>query len=111
MRVLRPGAVNLQKYAADSGGYPRWHSEIYPRDSVCDELHRLLFFTLYLNDVDQGGETEFAFQELKVQPRAGGILIAPAGFTHTHRGNTPVGRDKYIATSWFLLQRAEMLYR
>ncbi len=36
--------------------------------------------------------------------------IAPAGFTHTHRGNMPVGGDKYIATSWILFTRAERLY-
>ena len=38
------------------------------------------------------------------------LVIAPAGFTHTHRGNTPVGGDKYIATSWVLFQRSEQLF-
>jgi hypothetical protein len=37
------------------------------------------------------------------------MVIAPAGFTHTHRGNMPVSNDKYIATSWVLFQRAEDL--
>jgi len=30
--------------------------------------------------------------------------------THTHRGHRPVGGNKYIATSWILYQRAEMLF-
>jgi carbamoyltransferase len=110
MRVLRPGAINLQKYQAGHGGYPRWHSETFPLDGSCETLHRLLFFTFYLTDVSEGGETEFLFQRRKVTPVAGTLLIAPAGFTHTHRGNTPLDRDKYIATSWFLFQRAEALY-
>ena len=37
-------------------------------------------------------------------------LIAPAAFTHTHRGNRPLGGDKYIATSWILFQRAEQIF-
>lgn len=110
MRVLRPGTINLQKYRAGRDGYPRWHSEIFPLDGSCETLHRLLFFTFYLTDVSEGGETEFFFQQRKIIPKAGTLLIAPAGFTHTHRGNTPLDRDKYIATSWFLFQRAEALY-
>jgi len=38
------------------------------------------------------------------------VLIAPAFFTHTHRGNRPQGGDKYIATSWILFQQAERLF-
>jgi hypothetical protein len=109
-RVLRPGSVNLQKYLAGEGGYPHWHSEIYPRDRLCDPLHRVLLWTVYLNDVPEAGETEFVYQGRKIRPRAGSLLIAPAGFTHTHRGNRPVGGDKYIATSWVLFQRAEHIF-
>lgn len=109
-RLLRPGSVNLQKYPAGVGGYHRWHSEIYPLDANCETLHRALFFIIFLNSVPHGGETEFLFQKSKIVPRPGTLLIAPAGFTHTHRGNMPVGGDKYIATSWFLFQRADKLY-
>jgi hypothetical protein len=65
---------------------------------------------VYLNDVPEAGETEFVYQGRKIRPRAGSLLIAPAGFTHTHRGNRPVGGDKYIATSWVLFQRAEHIF-
>lgn len=108
--AFRPGSINLQKYLADQGGYPYWHCEIYPRDPRAEELHRVLLFTIYLNDVPEAGETEFHFQGRAIAPRAGSLLIAPGGFTHTHRGNTPRGGDKYIATSWILFQRAEQLY-
>jgi hypothetical protein len=108
--AFRFGPINLQKYLDGRGGYPHWHSEVYPRDASCETLHRVLLYTCYLNDVPEAGETEFYYQRRKVPPRAGSLLIAPAGFTHTHRGNTPVGSDKYIATSWVLFQRAETMY-
>lgn len=107
---LRPGGINLQWYQADQGGYPYWHCELYPKDAACETLHRHLLWTLYLNDDFAEGETEFLFQKRKVAPRTGSLLLAPAGFTHTHRGNRPRGGDKFIATSWVLFQRAEKLY-
>ena len=108
--VLRPGAINLQRYTAGQGGYPYWHCELYPRDPTAETLHRHVLWTIYLNDGFQAGETEFLYQGRKVAPRAGSLLIAPAAFTHTHRGNRPEGGDKYIATSWILFQRAEALF-
>ncbi len=108
--VLRPGAINLQRYTAGQGGYPYWHCELFPRDATAETLHRHVLWTLYLNDGFEAGETEFIYQQRKVTPRAGSLLIAPAAFTHTHRGNRPEGGDKYIATSWILFQRAETLF-
>ena len=108
--VLRPGSINLQRYSANRGGYPYWHCELYPKDASCETLHRTLLWTIYLNDEFSAGETEFFYQQRKIVPRTGSLLIAPSAFTHTHRGNTPAGGDKYIATSWLLFQRAEVLY-
>ena len=31
------------------------------------------------------------------------MVIWPAGFTHCHRGNPPLDRDKYILTGWLEL--------
>jgi hypothetical protein len=109
-QVFVPGSINLQRYRADSGGYPYWHCELFPRDATAQTLHRHLLWTIYLNDGFAEGETEFLHQQRKVAPRTGSLLIAPAAFTHTHRGNRPRGGDKYIATSWVLFQRAEKLY-
>jgi len=108
--VFRPGAINLQRYRAGEGGYPYWHCELYPRDAQAEYLHRTLLWTIYLNDGFDEGETEFLYQSRKVQPKTGSLLIAPAAFTHTHRGNRPQRGDKYIATSWILFRRAEALY-
>ena len=108
--VLRPGAINLQRYRAGQGGYPYWHCELYPRDPGAETLHRHVLWTLYLNDGFAAGETEFLYQQRRIVPKTGSLLIAPAAFTHTHRGNRPEGSDKYIATSWILFQRAEQIF-
>jgi hypothetical protein len=110
MKVFRPGKINLQRYFADQGGYPYWHSEIYPKQDDGETLHRVLLWTIYLNDAFEDGETEFLYQRRRIVPRTGSLLIAPAGFTHTHRGNRPKGGNKYIATSWVLFERADRLY-
>jgi hypothetical protein len=109
--IFRSGVVNLQKYDASVGGYPHWHSEIFPQDARCEPLHRVLFYIYYLNDVDRGGETEFYFQAKKFRPKRGSLLVAPAGFTHAHRGNVPESGDKYVLASWLLYRRAEDLFR
>jgi len=111
-KTLRPGAINLQKYISDQGGYPYWHCELYPKagDVHAEILHRTLLWTIYLNDGFAQGETEFFHQHRKITPRTGTLLIAPAAFTHTHRGNMPKSGNKYIATSWILFQRAETVY-
>ena len=80
------------------------------RTPAAETLHRTLLWTIYLNDDFHDGETEFLYQERKIVPRTGCLLIAPTAFTHTHRGNRPRGGDKYIATSWILFQRAETLF-
>ena len=111
MRTMyRAGQINLQKYLQASGGYHHWHSEIYPQNASCDSLHRALLFQFYLNDVEQGGETQFYYQKRKIEARQGRLIIAPAGFTHSHKGHVATSGDKYIATSWILFQRAETLY-
>jgi len=109
-RVFRPGSINLQKYIADQGGYPYWHCELYPRVDNGETLHRVVLWTIYLNDGFREGETEFLYQNRRITPKTGSLLIAPTAFTHTHRGNMPKGGHKYIATSWILFNRAEQLY-
>lgn len=77
-------------------GYHMWHSESSRRV----DSDRILVFTVYLNDVAEGGETEFLYYPKRVASKQGRVLIFPAGFTHTHRGNPPISNNKYIMTGW-----------
>ncbi|MFY8273773.1 2OG-Fe(II) oxygenase [Pseudoalteromonas sp. SSDWG2] len=109
-QLYRLGSIQAQKYEVNKGGYPYWHSEVYPQNGHNEALHRVLLFMFYLNDVTEGGETEFFYQNKKIAPKRGTMVIAPAYFTHTHRGNKPLSNDKYILTSWVLFNRAEQIY-
>ena len=76
-------------------GFHIWHS-----DQTGTSPYRQLVTLLYLNDDFEGGETEFLYQNVRIKPQAGKFIIFPPFWTHTHRGNPPIGGSKYIITSW-----------
>lgn len=62
---------------------------------------RQLVAVWYLNDVPgPGGETEFLFQDVKIKPEEGKLVLFPPFWTHEHRGVTLEQGVKYIATTW-----------
>tara|TARA_R100001086_G_scaffold156554_1_gene83760 strand:+ start:1855 stop:2496 length:642 start_codon:yes stop_codon:yes gene_type:complete len=87
--------LNIQKYPQKTGGYHAWHCE------RSEQNPRHLVWMTYLNDIEEGGETEFYYQKLKVKPRKGLTLIWPVDWTHTHRGNIAPNEEKMIITGWF----------
>lgn len=89
------GCIKIQK-TKPSQGYHVWHCE----QATVDSGDRLMLVMLYLNDVNEGGETEFLYQRKRFKPKKGTILMCPASYTHTHRGNVPFDTDKYIITTW-----------
>ena len=78
------------------GGFHKWHYE----NSGLEVSHRKLVVQLYLNTIEEGGETEFLYINKRIKAKQGRLIIFPAGFTHTHRGNPPIGKDKYILSTW-----------
>ena len=88
--------VNIQKYNPGQGFY-EWHYE----KSGVHNMHRHLVFMTYLNDLDDGGETEFYHQKTKIKPEKGLTLIWPAEWPWTHRGVTSKSQTKYIVTGWY----------
>ena len=87
---------NIQHYKPGEG-YLNWHSE----RSVHLTHQRALTFMTYLNDVKDGGGTEFKYQGLRHNAKKGKTLIWPSDFTHTHRGQKSETQEKYITTGWF----------
>lgn len=62
---------------------------------------RYLSYLLYLNDVEEGGETTFGRDdEFFVKPKAGRLLMFPPLWTHVHTGKKPISGPKYILTSY-----------
>lgn len=66
---------------------------------------RQLVAIWYLNDVEgPGGETEFLYQDVKVKPESGKLILFPPFWTHEHRGVTLQSGVKYIATTWIVFK-------
>ena len=60
---------------------------------------RLVTFIWYLNDVKDGGYTEF-IDGTRIQPEAGKLIIFPATWDFLHRGVSPKTETKYLCTGW-----------
>lgn len=83
------------------GGYHIWHFEQGPNELSS----RCLAWIAYLNTIEEAGETEFLYQRLRILPKENTMIIFPASFTHTHRGNVVHGnKSKYVITGWFFLE-------
>jgi len=94
LKKHRSKFIKIQK-THPTQGYHQWHCE-----NDGGELDRVLSWILYLNDIEEGGETEFLYQSLRIKPKTGTFILFPGYFTHVHRGNPPLNGVKYIATGW-----------
>jgi hypothetical protein len=100
VKVLDEG-YRIKHYKNDGNEFFNWHIDSNGRK----QSHRYYVFMWYLNDVEEGGETEFRIQDcngdnIKVQPKQGSMLCFPPFWTHEHRGRAPLSSDKYIIASW-----------
>ena len=91
---LHIGAFNLQKYN-QGGHFKSWHSE---RMNIISS-QRVFAWMTYLNDVQEEGETEFHYFDIKIKPIKGLTLIWPSEWTHLHKGSI-TNEIKYILTGW-----------
>jgi hypothetical protein len=91
--------LSIQHYAPPDQAFKAWHTE-RAGGSFTDIIRHLVFMT-YLNDVHDGGETEWYHQEVKLSPRKGLTAIWPVDWTYTHRGVPSKTEHKYIVTGWF----------
>lgn len=86
----------MQRYLQNIGKYT------YHNDFSVDhqqQKYRVLTYLFYLNDVEEGGETEL-LNDIKIKPKAGKLLLFPATWTFPHRGIMPISSNKYIITGW-----------
>ena len=79
------------------GDYYIWHHD--------QTKTRLVTFIWYLNDVKDGGYTEF-IDGTRIQPETGKLIIFPATWDFLHRGVSPKTETKYLCTGWV---HAEMM--
>ena len=92
--------IQLCKFKAGKN-YNFIHCE---NDGNPDHMKRILAWMLNLNDIKEGGETQFIYQNFKTNPKAGNLYIWPAGATHMHKGITAPNEDKYFVSGWFVFK-------
>lgn len=68
------------------------HHDTAPR--VCAAL-------LYLNDVEEGGETHFVNFDISIKPKAGTLVLFPGNYPYLHGAKTPLSGDKFAVVTWF----------
>ena len=94
----------MQRYLPGEG-YFTLHCENDGPDFTGESSEMLILaWMIYLNDVTDGGYTEFPSQNTKFQPRRGDLLIWPAYFTHPHHGIVSKTQVKYILTGWYIFK-------
>lgn len=96
---IRASTMKMQR-TSPGGGYHIWHGE----QGNNAQANRVLAYMLYLNTLEpnEAGETEFLYQQTRLQPQKNTMVVWPAAFTHAHRGNVVHGTNcKYIVTGWF----------
>lgn len=71
-------------------------------DSIGEKANRYLVFLWYLNDVDEGGGTEFPELGITIQAKAGRLVVFPPYWMYQHLGQPPISNDKYILSTYFL---------
>lgn len=89
--------LRMKRYLPNDYDEFKIHVDVNNKESS----KRYLSYLLYLNDVDEGGETTFGSNdEFFIKPKAGRLLMFPPLWTHLHTGKKPVSGPKYILTSY-----------
>jgi len=96
------GSILLQK-TEPLEGYHTFHCE----NSNWAYRHRVLAWMIYLNDVEEGGETQFlninkpgTYLPYKVKPKRGRLLMFPPTWQYYHAGLKPKSGKKYLLHSY-----------
>jgi hypothetical protein len=86
--------LQLLHYSTEEGFYK-------PHVDTGPGMERIFSAIIYLNDVDEGGETYFNNFKISIPPKAGRLAIFPASYTYKHEAKTPKSNDKFALVTWF----------
>ncbi|MGH8192437.1 MAG: 2OG-Fe(II) oxygenase [Rhodanobacteraceae bacterium] len=89
--------LRIKRYSADAGDRFQPHFDAL---DYCS--NRYMVFLWYLNDVIEGGETEFCDLGLRIEARQGRLLMFPPYWLFQHAGLPPRSNDKYMISTYLL---------
>ncbi len=91
---IKDSGYNVKRYRPND--YYNWHIDCQTHQGGWTRTVACIW---YLNEVEEGGETEFAFDH-KITPETGKLILFPATWNFPHRGLPPLKGNKYIITSF-----------
>lgn len=89
--------LRIKKYAVN--GKDRFQAHY---DAAEEMSNRYLVFLWYLNDVEEGGETEFVDLGMSVSPKKGRLVIFPPYWMYRHEAKIAISNPKYIINTFLL---------
>ena len=95
----------IMKYERNKGVF----NEHIDNNTSKFSIHRFLTSLIYLNTVEEGGETEFPNQGIVVKAKVGRVVMFPPFFTHPHKGNIPLSEDKYVSNGFFVNKEINLI--
>lgn len=88
--------LRMKRYRASSDDCFPDHVDVGDHASA----RRFLAALLYLNDVEEGGETDFPLWGQTIRPRAGSVLVFPPLWPWLHGGRCATSQPKHIISSY-----------
>jgi len=89
--------MRLKKYETNNEDCFEIHYDNYGPVS-----NRYLVFLWTLNDVRDGGETEFVDLNINLKPKQGRLVIFPPYWMYRHQAKPPISNSKYIINTFMV---------
>ena len=86
--------IRIKKYENNGEDEFDTHVDVIDHSSA----KRYLAYLWYLNDIEEGGETNF--DGLTIRPESGKLLVFPPMWMFPHNGKPPVSEPKYIMSTY-----------
>lgn len=91
----RVEGAQMLRYYPNKGHYDT-HTDSGPHTP------RIFSAVLYLNDVDEGGETHFPVFNVSVKPEKNKLVLFPANYMYRHSALPAISNEKFCIVTWYV---------
>jgi len=88
----------MKRYANDGTEHHAYHAD--SGHELVFGPRRIMAVLIYLNTVEEGGETVFLYQNVAVKPVQGRLLLFPTSYSFVHAGRRPISNQKYVIVNF-----------
>lgn len=87
--------AQMLRYGVNEGHY-KTHTDSGPG------APRIFSAVLYLNDVEEGGETHFPVFDVSVKPEKNKLVLFPSNYMYKHAALPPISNEKFCIVTWYI---------